>query len=64
MSPLELISLQEVTDLVRYRRTTIYRLIRRGLFPRQVRLGDRKVAWVRSEVEAWLLSRLEARNVR
>jgi prophage regulatory protein len=34
-------------------RSTLYRLIANGQFPRPVRLGPRAVAWRRSDVEAW-----------
>lgn len=34
-------------------RSTLYRLIADGQFPRPVRLGPRAVAWRRSDVEAW-----------
>jgi prophage regulatory protein len=34
-------------------RSTLYRLIADGQFPRPVRLGPRAVAWRRVDVEAW-----------
>jgi prophage regulatory protein len=38
-------------------RTTIYECVKRGLFPRQRHLGPRRVAWLASEVRAWMASR-------
>jgi prophage regulatory protein len=38
-------------------RTTIYECVSRGLFPRQRHLGPRRVAWLASEVRAWMASR-------
>jgi prophage regulatory protein len=38
-------------------RTTIYECVKRNLFPRQRHLGPRRVAWLASEVRAWLASR-------
>lgn len=38
-------------------RSTIYGYIAQGLFPRQRRLGPRRVAWLASEVRAWMASR-------
>jgi prophage regulatory protein len=34
-------------------KTVIWRLMNRGEFPLPVRLSPNRVAWVRSEVEAW-----------
>lgn len=42
--------------------STIYKLIAKGAFPRPVRLGDKAVAWLESEVDAWIASRVAARN--
>ena len=36
----------------------IYRLIKEGLFPKQIKLG-RSSRWLQSEVEAWLQARIE-----
>lgn len=42
-------------------RSTIYDQIGQGLFPSPVKLTGKAVAWVESEVEAWIRSRIEAR---
>lgn len=39
---------------------SIYRLMRLNRFPRPIRLGMRKVAWMESDVVAWLKSRQQA----
>lgn len=41
-------------------RTSIYRLMEEGLFPRPRRIGLRAVAWASAEIEAWKASRPEA----
>ena len=38
-------------------RATLYRYIRDGQFPRQRRLGPRRVGWLASEVRAWITTR-------
>lgn len=35
-------------------RTTIYDYIKAGRFPAPVRIGDRAVGWVESEIDDWL----------
>lgn len=52
-----LLKLKQVTDIVAMRRSAIYAMMRKGRFPRPIRIGERAVAWKRSEVEAWLASR-------
>jgi len=43
-------------------RTTIWRLQRRGQFPRQVRLSPNRVGWLESEINAWIAARAAARE--
>jgi prophage regulatory protein len=38
-------------------RSSVYGYIARGIFPRQRRLGPRRVAWLASEVRAWIANR-------
>jgi prophage regulatory protein len=50
----------EVRAKVRLSEPTIYRLRRRGKFPDPIILGERRIAWRESEVDAWLASRPHA----
>lgn len=52
--------LKEVTRRTTYSRTRIYELVNQGAFPRPVRLGGRAVAWLESEVVAWMDGRIAA----
>ena len=47
---------------IRYSRVHIYRLIKHGEFPRPVRLGKNRVAFVESEIEAWLNAKVAERD--
>jgi len=38
-------------------RSSIYSYVEQGLFPRQRRLGPRRVGWLASEVRIWMASR-------
>lgn len=40
-------------------RSTIYRLIAKGLFPKPRLLGLRSVGWLESEIDIWVISREE-----
>jgi prophage regulatory protein len=42
--------------------TRIDELIREGRFPRPIRLGDRAVGWLESDVAAWQAKRIAERD--
>ncbi|MFZ1109000.1 MAG: AlpA family phage regulatory protein [Rhodomicrobium sp.] len=56
-----LIRRPEVLAQVGLRTTALYDLIKRGKFPKPVRLGKRAVAWVQAEVDAWIVERAQTR---
>ena len=56
------ISLRDVLARTSLSKTHTYRLIGAGAFPRPVPLGPRRVAFVESEVNEWLQSRVDARS--
>lgn len=53
----ELWSIRAITARTGLSRSTIYDYVGRGLFPAQRQLGPRRVAWLASEVRAWIASR-------
>lgn len=54
---MRIIRLKEVIDSTGLARSTIYKYIAEGSFPKPVSLGDRCVGWVDSEVHDWILAR-------
>ena len=66
------IRLPEVLTRTGYGRTTIYRKMEEGTFPRSVKLGgpledpnafdSRAVAWIEHEVDQWIDSRIDERD--
>ncbi|AKV10870.1 hypothetical protein B723_16820 [Pseudomonas fluorescens NCIMB 11764] len=61
---MRIMRLKEVIDCTGLGRSTIYKYISEGSFPKTVSLGDRAVGWVESEVMGWVMSRIEARDAR
>ncbi|KMN20436.1 MULTISPECIES: helix-turn-helix transcriptional regulator [Pseudomonas] len=59
---MRIIRLKEVIDSTGLARSTIYKYIGEGTFPKPVPLGDRRVGWVDSEVHDWILARIEERD--
>ena len=53
----ELWNVRDVVEKTGLARSTIYGYVSAGLFPRQRSLGVRRVAWLASEVRAWMASR-------
>ncbi len=58
--PPRILRLDAVRDRTGLSRSTIYRFVTEGLFPRQVSLGARSVGWLEADVNAWLNARLSA----
>ena len=50
---IEFIKLPEVRRLTGVGTTKLYEMIRNGLFPAQVKLGGRSVAWIKAQVLEW-----------
>ena len=64
MAPnIKLIRLKNVIDTTGLARSTIYKYIDKGIFPKAVTLGGRAVAWVESEVQEWILERIQERDL-
>ncbi len=40
----------------------IARLEKKGLFPKRIKLGPQSVAWIESEIDAWLEQRMAERD--
>ena len=54
-----LLRLKEVQNQIGLGRTSIYQKIKDGQFPRQVSIGTKAVAWVSSDINAWIESRIK-----
>ena len=56
-TPLRFLRFDAVRDRTGLSRTTIWRLERKGVFPRHRQISANAVAWREDEVEAWIESR-------
>ncbi|EOZ4878960.1 AlpA family transcriptional regulator [Pseudomonas aeruginosa] len=59
---MRIIRLKDVMSSTGLGRSTIYKLIGSGEFPRPVPIVGRSVGWVESEIQDWILARIEARD--
>ncbi|MEB0028943.1 AlpA family transcriptional regulator [Pseudomonas sp. MH9.2] len=60
---MRIIRLKDVKHSTGLGRSTIYKYISEGSFPKPISLGDRAVGWVESEVMGWVMTRIEARDL-
>jgi len=56
------IKLKEVVSITSLGRSTVYKFIAEGKFPKSISLGDRAVAWVEEEIIEWMETRLAERE--
>ncbi|HCF7379085.1 TPA: AlpA family transcriptional regulator [Pseudomonas aeruginosa] len=59
---MRVIRLKDVIDSTGIARSTIYKLIGEGEFPKPVPLVGRSVGWVESEVHEWIKARIAERD--
>ena len=57
-----LIRLREVMAKTGLSRSYVYALAQKGQFPQPVKLTERSSAWIESEVQSWINSRIQARG--
>jgi prophage regulatory protein len=57
-----LIRLDEVTRRTGLRSTSIYEAMKAGTFPKSVKITPKAVAWVDTEIDAWVSARIAERE--
>lgn len=58
--PMRFLRFMDVRERTGLSRTTIWRLERRGIFPKHRRISPNVVGWLEQEVNAWMLERAQA----
>lgn len=58
MSIPRIVTKKELRLIVPYTPQHILRLEKQGRFPKRIRIGERRVGWRLSEIEAWLDERV------
>ncbi|MBZ9539649.1 AlpA family transcriptional regulator [Modicisalibacter tunisiensis] len=59
---MRLLKLKDVLFTTGLGRSTVYKYISEGHFPRPVSLGERNVAWVEDEIQEWILEKIAKRD--
>ncbi len=60
---MRIIRLKEVIESTGLARSTVYKFISDGVFPKPISLGDRCVGWLESEVQDWILGKVKERDL-
>lgn len=60
---MRIIRLKEVIGSTGLARSTIYKFVSAGMFPKPISLGDRCVGWLESEVQDWILGKVKERDL-
>lgn len=59
---MKVMRLNQVIESTGLGRSTIYKFIAEGKFPAPLKLSERCVGWLDSEVQLWIKSRIDARD--
>ena len=62
MSKFQLVKLPVVCEMTTFSSATIYRLISKGEFPKQIKLSERSSGWLLDEIHAWLDKKIDIRD--
>ena len=57
-----LMKLPEVKELTTLSSATIYRLIDKGEFPKQIKIAERSSAWSLEEIYSWIEEKKDSRD--
>jgi prophage regulatory protein len=57
IKPIRILRVREVADRAGISKSLIYKFVREGKFPFGVKIGERAVGWLESDVDGWIQSR-------
>jgi len=57
IKPIRILRVREVADRSGISRSLLYKFVREGKFPPSVKIGERAVGWLESDVDGWIKSR-------
>ncbi|MEP1213428.1 MAG: AlpA family transcriptional regulator [Marinobacter sp.] len=59
---MRILRLRNVMEKTGLARSTIYKYIDAGTFPKPIDLGGRSVGWVDSEIDGWIADKIQERD--
>ena len=64
MTSYKLLKAQAVADLTSMSRSHLHRLARDGKFPKPIKIGENRSAWLESDVQEWISECLRKHHAR
>jgi len=58
----KILKVKQVAEEINVSVPQVYKLVSLGRFPRPIKLGERGSGWLTTEIDAWLQSRIDARD--
>ncbi len=58
----KILKAKQVAEEINVSVPQVYKLVNLGRFPKPIKLGERGSGWLTSEIEAWLQSKVDARD--
>lgn len=55
------LKIKDVVEKVSLGQSTVYKMVAEGAFPKPFQIAPRRIAWVESEIEDWLVERASQR---
>ncbi|HSH85763.1 MAG TPA: AlpA family phage regulatory protein [Methylophilus sp.] len=55
-----LIKLPGVKSMTGLSKSSIYTMMRKGLFPKSIVIADRAVAWIEAEIQEWIENKVSS----
>ncbi len=52
--------LNQVKEITGLSRSSLYQMMRNGLFPSSITIGSRAIAWTDESIQAWIESRISS----
>ena len=59
---MKLLRLKAVIEITGLSRSTIYKYMANGAFPKSILIGERASAWLESDIQQWLNEKIEIRD--
>jgi len=59
---MRILRLRDVIEKTGLARSTVYKYIEAGTFPKPIDLGGRSVGWVDEEINDWILEKINQRD--
>lgn len=59
---MRILRLRDVMEKTGLARSTVYKYIEAGTFPKPIDLGGRSVGWVDEEINDWILEKISQRD--